>query len=103
MEKKKKAVSAPEKIETTYDGFIQQYWEESRWRETCPHVIKVKGLPWEDTRQGGSSILFIPKYLPDCLPLGVFCRRYLLGGGRVKIVSWRKRLFLLSTVRVTAY
>lgn len=60
MEKKKMVTPPPQKIETTYDKYLQQYWEESRWRQTCPHVVKTKELPWEDTRQGRIKYIVHP-------------------------------------------
>ncbi len=61
MERKAKAARAPLKIETTYDQYIQQYWDESRWRETCPHVLKAKELPWENSRQGRQKYVVHPQ------------------------------------------
>ena len=60
--KSKQAAGRPfEKPETTYDEYLQLYWQESQWRQTCPHVVKTRDLPWEDTRQGRIKYIVHPK------------------------------------------
>jgi gentisate 1,2-dioxygenase len=59
MEKKKMAL--PQKVETSYDEYMQQFWQESHWRQTCNHVVKTKNLHWENTRLGRIKYIIHPK------------------------------------------
>ncbi|MFH1624078.1 MAG: cupin domain-containing protein [Pseudomonadota bacterium] len=77
----KRLTAAPlEKIQTTYDEYIQAYWEESHLRQTCLHVVKTKDLPWEDTRQGRIKYIAHPKIPTGLLTYDCFLQEIPPGG-----------------------
>ncbi len=80
MEQKATPALTPEKIETTYDEYIKQYWEESRWRKACPHVVKAKELPWEDTRLGKIKYIAHPKIASGLVTYECFLQEIPPGG-----------------------
>jgi gentisate 1,2-dioxygenase len=80
MERKKMATPPPEKIETTYDEYIEQYWQEAQWRQSCPHVVKTKDLPWENTRQGRIKYIIHPKVPSGLLTYECFLQEIPPGG-----------------------
>ena len=89
MEQKRAILSPPEKRETTYDEYLQLYWEENQWRQTCPHVVKVKDLPWENTRRGRIKYIVHPKISTGLRTLDCFMQELPPGGwsGKIRQVS----------------
>lgn len=51
-----------------YERYLKTLTEQTRWRQTVPHVIKGKEIPWENTRMGKLKFYITP-YKPSPLYL----------------------------------
>ncbi len=53
-------------VETSYDRYVKRLADDVAWRLTCPHVVKGRERPWEDTRMGRLKYL-----INDTVPSGM--------------------------------
>lgn len=50
-----------EKPRDGYEEYMKLLEEEVNWRQSVPHVVKSKDVPWENTRMGRMKFLVTPK------------------------------------------
>jgi len=65
----RRGVDAPVVIKNTYDHYLNELVEESRWHRSLLHVVKQKERPWEDTRMGRMKYLAHWPTIPSGLRL----------------------------------
>ena len=68
VEDKKALAQMTAKPGNKYDQFLNTLGEETRWRQSVPHIIKGKEIPFENTRMGKIKYLLSP-YAPSPLLL----------------------------------
>ena len=65
---------------TKYDLFLNTLGEQTRWRQSIPHVIKGKDVPFENTRMGKIKYLLSPYSLSPLLLYDCFIQEIPPGG-----------------------
>lgn len=78
----RRSTDAPVVIRNTYDYYLKELSEETRWHRSLLHVVKQKERPWEDTRMGRLKYLAHWPTIPSGLRLTDCFIQELPPGGR---------------------
>lgn len=68
MMEAKRATQFDREPRNTYEHYLKALTDQTRWRQSIPHVVRAKERPWEDTQMGRLKYMLSP-YIPSPLLL----------------------------------